>query len=270
MNVKYLLKKAHDYHKKVGAISLARKAFVFGLRATPLSKAFDAYFARNRFSLAEKDLRSWKYSLLKWIPEAEHQFGRLPNLERVFQEVEKNKIPGDIIEFGSFQGLSIIWLARFRDKYGLNDRKIIAVDSFEGLPESSTVWTKGHFNNTSLELVRKNIKDNLLPHQQKNIEIVQGWFSAPEVKEKLEATLSDKIALCHIDCDLRSSCNDALQLVESRLLKNSKSFVLFDDWGCHPDEIPVSWNEFLKTQPQLVAKEFSHTNLTRYFSLELT
>jgi hypothetical protein len=38
------------------------------------------------------------------------------------------------------------------------ERKLIGIDSFEDLPESSTIWIKGAFNKTSIELAQKNIQ----------------------------------------------------------------------------------------------------------------
>jgi hypothetical protein len=88
------------------------------------------------------------------IRELEHQVGRYLNMKKIVNEVKKEKIDGDILEFGTYQGLGLLMLNLcFED----NNRKFIGIDSFEGLPHSSTVWEKGAFHDTSMQLTFKNI-----------------------------------------------------------------------------------------------------------------
>ena len=42
----------------------------------------------------------------------------------------------------------------------------------------------------------------------------------------------------HIDCDLRDSAYDALELIKEYLNNKKTIFILFDDWGVHQNEIP--------------------------------
>lgn len=113
----------------------------------------------NVFNLRMQDITEENY--LKVVDkdrELEHQIGRIKNTEKIFQFVRDNNIKGDIIEFGVYQGAFLIWLSKLRSKYDMNDRKIIGVDCFCGLPDSSGPWTKGVFRDTNIDIVNNNLK----------------------------------------------------------------------------------------------------------------
>lgn len=201
------------------------------------------------------------------LTEAEHQIGRLINMRSALVELSGSGRDGDIVEFGSYQGFSLWWLSRFRDELGMKV-KVIGVDSFEGLPETSTIWRKGLFSDTSRQACEKAIlkasgSDSL---DQLDIHIIQGLFDDPRVKDELRA-LAPRIAMAHIDCDLGSSCSKALALLRKEAQHGL--YLLFDDWHWHPDEIPASFRNFLSELPEKPsATEISSTRYTLYIRLD--
>ncbi len=99
------------------------------------------------------------YKKLKHFEEAEHQIGRFINIKKVLQKVQDSDINGDLVEFGTWQGQGLILFDLAINKK--IKKKMVGIDSFEGLPESSTVWKKGSFSNTSFELVNTKLKNQI-------------------------------------------------------------------------------------------------------------
>lgn len=201
------------------------------------------------------------------VRELEHQVGRFLNMKAIKDEIVKCQLTGDILEFGTWQGLGLIYLSNLFDDSQI---KYIGIDSFEGLPDSSTIWKKGHFNNTTEDSARVNIeKYGKLSSEQ--LVLIKGWFDNPYVKNRLLEVSSD-ILLVHLDADLGSSTKDALSLIENFLVERSKPlYLLFDDWGCHPDEVPDAFNEWVflnREKYNFKPNKLFSTNLTRYYRLD--
>lgn len=196
--------------------------------------------------------------------EAEHQLGRLRHMREALLELKAAGVKGDLVEFGSYQGFSLYWLARFRDELGL-DFKIIGVDSFEGLPVSSTIWRQGLFSDTSREGCERSVLaalggGTLEAHK---VYVIQGLFNNPAVAERLRA-LTSSVAAAHVDCDLGSSAAQALELVLKTGVTEPFA-LLFDDWYWHQEEIPASFENFMRTRlPGGASRQLSRTRYTRY------
>ncbi|OGQ97363.1 MAG: hypothetical protein A2284_04180 [Deltaproteobacteria bacterium RIFOXYA12_FULL_61_11] len=199
------------------------------------------------------------------LQEAEHQFGRLLHLRSIFEDIAKHRLPGDFVEFGTYQGFSLAWLHLFRTSVGLGSRRLIGVDSFKGLPTSSTVWHQGQFSDSSVSTVCANLLryHHLRDLSAVNLHLIEGLFEAPEVRAQLTA-LTSNIVLAHLDCDLGSSCDAALDLLDRATLAPT-AYLAFDDWGCHVDEIPASFERYQARHPELSFEVQATTTYTRYF-----
>jgi hypothetical protein len=248
-----------------------KKFSIFSLIKNKLDAFF---FAGNKkwFFIREFMLNEAFYFIVKSLKfrEGEHQIGRLINIREVFKNMHENNLIGDIIEFGSHQGYGLYWLAYFRDKYGFKNVKVIGLDSFEGLPASSTIWKKGQFNDTSLYICRSNLKKylNIQKLENRNIFLIKGWFDNKEVK-KILSELSWNFSLVHIDCDLGSSSSMALELMNN-LNTSQHFFILFDDWFLIDDEIPKSFNKFFKNNKnKFIIENISRTVFTNYFKVSV-
>ena len=109
-----------------------------------------------------------------------------------------------------------------------SNQNFIGIDTFLGLPESSTVWTKGQFSNTSLDICEKNIRKWINPLSK--LELIQGRFNDSNVIMRL--LKYHDISVFHFDADLGSSTEEALQVVKLCLSTKQESvYFLFDDWG---------------------------------------
>ena len=179
------------------------------------------------------------YELNKHVTEIEHQVGRFLNMCKIVNQIiPRNK--ETIIEFGTYQGLSMLLLdlaftLRSASINSNSNYYFVGIDTFQGLPESSSIWTKGQFNDTSINICEKNIRKWINPVSK--FELISGRFNDSNVSERLSQY--SNISIFHFDADLGSSTKEALEVVHS-LLQKKQSYVyfLFDDWGCHPDEVP--------------------------------
>ena len=234
-------------------------------RMEQLENSLNSLWVARRFEITRDELTESNYKNNFLITEAEHQIGRLINLEKIVQTIKENSISGDFVEFGVFRGLFLIWLARFREQYGLSDKKIIGLDSFQGLPVDSGGWKKGQFSNTSEELVIENLRYHLKPKERQNIEIIKGWFADDEVGRNMKASTTE-LSLIHPDCDLKVSAEDAFMVLEPYFKEGAGiKYILLDDWGCSPDEIPVAFENWKKTHPYISTSLIFETRLTRYY-----
>ncbi|MDI9338240.1 MAG: TylF/MycF/NovP-related O-methyltransferase [Alphaproteobacteria bacterium] len=210
------------------------------------------------------------YIVHKNYREIEHQVGRYLSLKLAFQDIEKNKLQGDIIEFGSFQGLGLLFINHILKESKIK-RQMFAIDTFEGLPESSTIWQKGQFNNTSLDKIKNNLNNYFTNKEYLNYNIIQGLFSDISVNNILKKQTKN-VVFIHFDADLGSSTKDALSVVEEFIMNSNNKFIYFqfDDWGCHQDEVPDAfylWKEQIQKKIKLDFIKLNSTNLTRLYKI---
>lgn len=212
------------------------------------------------------------YESNKYIPEIEHQVGRFINMCKIVNQITpKNK--EIIVEFGTYQGLSILLLdyaftLRSNSVHNNSNCSFVGIDTFRGLPESSSIWTKDQFNDTSIDICAKNIKKWINPVSE--FELISGRFDDPNVSKALSQY--PNISIFHFDADLGSSTKEALQVLHLLLQKKQKSvYFLFDDWGCHPDEVPdafYNWYFENHNDLSLSATKISSTKYSRYYRID--
>lgn len=200
----------------------------------------------------------------KNIQEIEHQVGRYLNMKDIANEILANNYSGDVVEFCTYQGLGLIYLSELIRK---KDVLFIGLDSFEGLPIDSTIWKQGMFNETSTETVYKNLHKY---SKQSRFLLIKGWYNLPTVREQLYQATKD-VVLVHFDADLKVSTYDALVCMTPFLEKRREPmYLLFDDWGCHPDEVPEAFYEWIRhyqVECRFNVDRLSSTRFTRYYRL---
>lgn len=209
------------------------------------------------------DIENQEYIQLSKYREAEHQSSRFLNFRNIGSDLEKFGGHRDVIEFGSWQGLGIILLAKaLGNSY---PRKFVGVDAFEGLPEASHGWQKGQFSDTSIELCRSNIMRHL--DSTHDLRLIKSWFSDGDLQRELLSSVQN-VGIIHFDCDLGSSLTAALALIEPYLVDNRLVYLVFDDWGCNADEIPDAFHSWYKTfsaETGLELLKYSSSKLTRTY-----
>lgn len=140
----------------------------------------------------------------------------------LFQVVSQAvNLPGDVAEFGVYQGGSAKAIAWLTNKYA-PEKKTHLFDTFTGFPQTGSAmeyYQTGQLNQTSVDAVKG------LLQEQKNTQFWQGPFAATLPK------LADDQQFCfiHVDCDLFSSIWAVCESVFPRLIPGGMA--LFDDYG---------------------------------------
>ena len=144
---------------------------------------------------------------------------------KLLAQIRDEKIEGDIVEFGIYQGWWVNFLYKTTEELGLN-RRIYGFDSFEGLsdphPEhDQAFWKKGQYA-CSLEQVSKNVQAALRPR----LKLVKGFFE--KSLRSAEALVAEKFSYVRIDCDIYPPALDCLNYLGPRLADGA--ILVFDDW----------------------------------------
>jgi len=153
--------------------------------------------------------------------------------------VNYEQVPGDIVEFGVFSGISLALLAQGHqfDTKGMT-RRVAGFDSFDGLPpsdEEHARWTVGACatNHGSHPILPSGAR--VTPDITRELFALCG-LPAPDLHVGLfEHTVRSvvparhrAVAVVHMDCDLYESTKTALEGIAPAL--QDGTVLLFDDW----------------------------------------
>jgi len=182
---------------------------------------------------------------------------------RAAEYVNYEAVPGDIVEFGVFTGISLALLAKAHsfDPKGMA-RRVGGFDSFQGLPgsdEKHARWQPGdcssnHSSHPLLdvgELVTSDVPLRLF----EVCALEAPMLHVGPFEDTLPAAFPaahPQVALVHFDCDLYESTRDALAAIAPVL--QDGAMLLFDDWfhyRGHPGKGESrAFSEFLATHPE--------------------
>jgi hypothetical protein len=170
---------------------------------------------------------------LVWPVNAHTMIGlpRLNNVQYCVERALQEGIPGDLVETGVWRGGAVIFMRGILKAYGVLDRNVWVVDSFEELPPTKdSVYAIDHDLHSfsefeelkvSLETVQKNFKRYGLLDTQ--VQFLKGWF-----KDTLPTAPIDKIAVLRLDGDLYESTMDVLVSLYPKVSPNG--YVIVDDY----------------------------------------
>jgi Macrocin-O-methyltransferase (TylF) len=163
-------------------------------------------------------------------------FARFLFLDELFRKILP--VPGDIVEFGTWWGQSLVTFLNLRAVYEpYSPRRIIGFDTFTGYPEpgesdrsSDTIKRGGYtvserYQEYLSELLEFHERENVLAHIKK-FELVVGDVSAT-VPEYFENRPEAIVALAFFDMALYQPTKIALQAIKDRLVKGS--ILAFDE-----------------------------------------
>jgi hypothetical protein len=183
--------------------------------------------------------------------------------------VNYEAVPGDIVEFGVFTGISLALLAKAQsfDSKGI-ERRVGGFDSFRGLPGSDERHARWQVGTCALNhgwhpLLA--VGDPVTPDVTRRLFEACG-LDAPLLHvgpfaETLPAAfpaVHRQVALAHFDCDLYESTRDALAALAPVL--QDGALLLFDDWfhyRGHPGKGEArALSEFLAAHPEWGAVQY--------------
>ncbi|MFC1763128.1 TylF/MycF/NovP-related O-methyltransferase [Planctomycetota bacterium] len=171
----------------------------------------------------------------------------------------KNSSPkdlGDYLEFGVFQGASMICMHKALKQLNLNQVRMFGFDSFEGLPDvddGEMRWTPGQFR-SEYEFTIDRLKQEEVDFDRTIL--TKGFFSDTWNKEFIEKHNIKKVSVIMLDCDLYSSSKEALDLCIP--LIRDEAIIVFDDWGdadAANEGQQLLFREFVQGNPQFKLME---------------
>jgi len=131
------------------------------------------------------------------------------------------RIDGDIIEFGSYQGHSGLLIAEFIRRKSLNKRLYLC-DTFEGFPEERYGIDKRWNSTHQVDF----LKVRALFRLYQFVELVKGEF-----QKTVDHISSDMFSLAMIDCDSYRSTKFVADFVYPKLVRGG--ILVFEDYGHH-------------------------------------
>ena len=188
---------------------------------------------------------------------------------RAVEYINYEAVPGDIVEFGVFTGISLALLAKAHsfDPKGMR-RRIGGFDSFQGLPgsdEKHARWRPGDCSSNHSSHPLLGVGDPVTPDVTLRLFDVCA-LEAPmvhvgsfqETLPRAFPAVHPQVALAHFDCDLYESTRDALAAIAPVL--QDGAMLLFDDWfhyRGHPGKGESrAFGEFLATHPEWRAAHY--------------
>jgi hypothetical protein len=129
---------------------------------------------------------------------------------------------GHIVEFGSYKGGSAIFMAALAEKF-LPEAQVIGFDTFVGMPPTDAAvdaHRAGGFADVDLTELQQYIDWVGL----RNLKFLQGRFeetAAAELRDR------ERVAFCHIDCDIRSAVEYAYDTTRPCMVAGG--YWVFDD-----------------------------------------
>jgi O-methyltransferase len=206
------------------------------------------------------------------LPVVDRLIRRDPRSQTFFSAIDfvnYERVPGDIVEFGVFTGVSLALLAKGHsfDPKGMT-RRIVGFDSFDGLPPSAephAVWREGacrtaHGWHPLVEegapvtpaITRALFSACGLPEP----ELHEGRFD--DTARPLFPARYGAVAIAHLDCDLYESTRSALHAIAPAL--QDGTVLLFDDWfhyrGNPTKGEARAFREFLDEHPEWTSAHY--------------
>ena len=187
---------------------------------------------------------------------------RLVSLYKLSKEIDRLKIPGDVVECGVYNGGSSALMASVCI-HPENGRDMWLFDSFEGLPkptkkDGEKAQSCGWWCHGDLERVERIFKKLYIPESR--VHIIKGWFH----ETFPSAQLSD-VALLHIDADWYESVKLCFENFYQCVRPGG--FIVIDDYG-HWEGCRQATDEFLESRA--INAELIEVDYTgRYFQKPL-
>ncbi len=160
-----------------------------------------------------------------------------------------SNLPGHILEFGVFKGVSLIRLATFRSTLE-NDfaRKIVGFDAFGKFPKKGLKlkldqdFSVHHDKSAGDGLGIKTLQNILNKKGFKNIELIKGNV-IKTLPKYLDDNPETRVAFLHLDMDVKEPTDLALNLLFDRVVPGG--LIVLDDYNAVAGET-ISVDEFVR------------------------
>lgn len=223
-----------DLQPGVGAHSSSLRDVLLRFWRTPaLNRVFNASLRYApppvRGYVERERLRARLRGRRRAVPEPAYRELLNRGLTHLSERIGRDNL-GDYLEFGVFNGTSLVSAFRETDALGLKKMRLFGFDSFQGLPEAAAheddgKWKPGAWR-SELAFTKAVLDDEGV--DMNRVTLVPGWFSdtcVPATARKYGIT---KASVIMVDCDIYSSTKEALNFCAP--LIQDQALMLFDDW----------------------------------------
>jgi O-methyltransferase len=182
-----------------------------------------SYVEKERLRVRLRDRR-------RAVPETTYRELIHRGLEHLIGEFGQESL-GDYLEFGVYNGTSLVSMFRETEAMGLTGMRLFGFDSFEGLPAAAATddegkWKPGAWR-SDLEFTEAVLEAEGVDRSR--VFLVPGWFSATCNAETAHRYSITKASVIMIDCDIYTSTREALDFCGP--LITDRALMLFDDWN---------------------------------------
>ena len=148
--------------------------------------------------------------------------------------VEVNKVRGDYLEFGCYEGNSFLTAFHFAKRHKLNDMRFYAFDSFEGLPayeggdlipQEDWMYLPGDYACDVHDFRRTLTRGGA---DMRKVVITKGFYKDTLNPQTRQAIATRKAAVVLIDCYMYESARRVLDFITDYL--QDGSILIVDDW----------------------------------------
>lgn len=172
-----------------------------------------------------------------WPVHAETMVGlrRLDAIADAVRTLDRERVPGDLVETGVWRGGSVIFMRALLHALGDRDRVVWVADSFQGLPKpdvgrwpadaSNDLWKHDALAVSQEQVERNFARYGLLDDR---VRFLPGWF-----EDTLPSAPIERIALLRLDGDMYGSTMTALDALYPKL--SPGGIVIVDDYGAYPE-----------------------------------
>lgn len=155
---------------------------------------------------------------------------------RAMEFVTYQRIPGDVLEFGTLNGYTARKLAELMVEIG-HPGNLVLFDSFEGMPAvenpvdrecpeiAAGAWRPGT-PRTRIPDVEHQILDRLGSLLGDRVRIVKGWY-----RDTVDYLDTAPPSIVHLDCDLYESTLTVWEALGAGRLWQQGQIILFDDYN---------------------------------------
>ena len=182
-----------------------------------------SYVERQRLRVRVRDRR-------RIVPEAAYRQLVHRGLDRLIDDLGREHL-GDYLEFGVYNGTSLVSMFHETEAMGLTDMRLFGFDSFEGLPAAAAVddegkWKPGAWR-SDLEFTEAVLEAEGVDRSR--VFLVPGWFSETCNAETAHRYGITKASVIMVDCDIYTSTREALDFCAPLIV--DRALILFDDWN---------------------------------------
>jgi O-methyltransferase len=186
--------------------------------------------ARQRTRVRDIELRERVRTRARLVPEEDLQ-NLLGRGLRALAGRHGRHAFGAYLEFGVYNGTSLVCMYRQLEAFGLHHVRLIGFDSFQGFPptaahEDGGRWRPGRCHST-LEFTTTVLQNEGVDLSR--VTLVPGWFRETLNENTVRKLGITKASVIMIDCDLYSSTKEALQFCAP--LIQDEALILFDEWN---------------------------------------